>query len=147
MIEMDNDMDVGAPVDAVNEPPEVKAEKEKRPGKKTAKNATARPASRTAGKPSSRAKAAPDGADQTGMVPAVNDTRSEAVADKPASGKKPARKPVAKMNRNAPKNRKDADKNDAGNVFRFVTSDGYDKINGEGDASARCTNETKECQT
>ena len=32
MIEMDNDMDVGAPVDAVNEPPEVKAEKEKRPG-------------------------------------------------------------------------------------------------------------------
>lgn len=136
MIEMDNDMDVGVPVEAVNEPPEVKAEKETRPGKKTAKNATAKPVSRTAGKPSSRAKAALDGADQTGMVPAVNDTRSEAVADKPVSGKKPARKPVAKMNRNVPKNRKDADKNDAGNVFRFVTSDDYDKINGEGDASA-----------
>lgn len=143
MIEMDNDMDVGAPVEAVNESPEVKGEKGTRPKKKTAKNATARPASRTAGKPSSRAKAAPDGADETGMVPAVTDTGSEAVADKPASGKKPVRKPVAKMNRNAPKNRKDADKNDAGNVFRFVTSDDYDKINGEGDASADAPSKQK----
>ena len=34
---MDNDMDVGVPVEAVNEPPEVKAEKETRPGKKQLK--------------------------------------------------------------------------------------------------------------
>ena len=133
---MDNDMDVGVPVETVNESPEVKTEKGSRPGKKTVKNATAKPASRTAGKPSARAKAVAEEADATGMVPAVTDIKSEAVADRPASGKRPARKPVAKMNRNAARNRKDTDKNDAGNVFRFVTSDDYDKINNEDEGSA-----------
>lgn len=137
MIEMDNDMDVGAPVEAVNESPEVKAEKQTRPKKKTVKNAPAKPVSRTTRKPSSRAVAA-DGVEtgsETASVPVSSGASSEALADKPAPGKKTPGKPVAKMNRNAPKNRKNTDKNDAGNVFQFVTSDDYDRINDEGDAS------------
>lgn len=125
MIEMDNDMDVGVPVEAVNEPPEVKAEKETRPGKKTAKNATAKPVSRTAGKPSSRAKAALDGADQTGMVPAVNDTRSEAVADKPVIRKKTGQKTGRQNEPECTEEPQGCGQERCGNVFRFVTSDDY----------------------
>ena len=135
MIEMDNDMDVGAPVQAGKESPELKSEKETRPKKKTVKSATARPAPRTTGKPSSRAKGDFDGAEasvhEKEMRPVSSDVRSEEVADKPASARKPARKPVAKINRNVSGTRKNTGKNDAGNVFQFVTSDDYDRINGE----------------
>ena len=80
-------MDVGAPVEAVNESPEAKAEKETRPKKKTVRSAPARPASRTAGKPSSRAKVVADGAETASetVMPVSSGARSEAVADKPAS--------------------------------------------------------------
>lgn len=116
---MDNDMDVGAPVEAVNESPEVKAEKQTRPKKKTVKNAPAKPVSRTTRKPSSRAVA------QMGWkwVQKQHQYRFHLAPDPkrlPTNRhpeKKTPGKPVAKMNRNAPKNRKNTDKNDAGNVF------------------------------
>ncbi len=143
MIEMDNDMDAGAaPVEMVNVSPDTKPEKQTRPGKRTVRNMTSRPASRTMKKTSSKvnsvdetAEAANAKADMnTSSVPSVSSP--EAVSGKPASGKKPVRKPDAKMNRNTPKNGKSTDKNDAGSVFRFVTSGDYDKVNGNDAASA-----------
>lgn len=147
-IEMDNDMDVGAPVDMANESPELKSEKETRPKKKTVKSAMAKPVTRKARKPSSKAKPVLDGAEatsretETAASPVSSDAKSEAVFNKPASGKKQAGKPVAKMNRNVSGNRNNTDKNDAG-IFQYVTSDDYDRINDEGDARANASSKQK----
>lgn len=138
MIGMDNDMDVGvAPVETINESADVTSEKPARPKKRTVKNAAAKPASRTARKSPPEAKRGEEKSDVAGgkagpvTVSLSADANVEQASGNRSAGQKTARKPAARMNRNAPKNRQNTDKNDAGNVFQFVTSDDYDKLNGD----------------
>lgn len=153
MIEMNDDMDAMTPVAATGESPDGKSEKETRPKKRTAKSATAKPATKTSGKPSSRRKVTEETAVAADSVPAEKtaplraDDQSGFVPENQAPGRKASRKPVAKGNRNPQKNnRNNTDRNDAGNVFRFVTSDEYDKVNGDDAVSPDVSSKQKKAK-
>lgn len=137
-IDMDNEMEVGmATAETALDSPDMTSDKEARPGKRTAKNATARPAVRATRKSSPKVKTSDEGAETTvkaadaEISSASGDDRSSPVSENQASGRKTSGKPASRMNRNTPKNRKSTDKSDAGNVFQFVTSGDYDRVNSD----------------
>lgn len=145
---MNDDMDAGRePVVTAVDSVDVTSGTQARPKKKTVRNAAAKPALKTGKKPSSRAKAS-EGTGEVASADAVSDVvPARSVSDNQASGKKSPKKPAPKGggngNRNASNTRKNADKNDAGNVFQFVTSEDYDKLNGNDVTAADASQKQK----